>query len=71
MKQSLLSRQWLLVSAFAALGAVATLPLAIDTLRSETRASEAGAGTVTLTCFDRAMQPHECVVGTPAKIAAK
>jgi hypothetical protein len=71
MKQSLLSRQWLLVVAFAALGAVTTLPLALDSLRSDVRASTPSAGKVTLTCFDRDMRPHDCVVNPAAKLASK
>lgn len=71
MKSLVGSRQWVLVVAFAALGATATLPLALDTLRSEMRATKPSIGKVTLTCFDRDMRAHDCVVGGAANIAAK
>ncbi len=72
MKQSLLSRQWLLVIAFASLGVMATLPLAYDVIRSDSRAdSTKPVGTVKLVCFDRNMQPQECAVSTPSSVAAR
>jgi hypothetical protein len=72
MKPSLLSRQWVLVIAFAAVGAIATLPLALDTLRTDAKAAEPKTlGKVTLTCFDNEMRPHECLVGAPPRLASK
>lgn len=72
MKPSLLSRQWLLVIAFASLGVIATFPLALDVARSDPHASSSKpAGTVTMVCFDRNMQPQECTVAPPSSVAAR
>ncbi|TAG81217.1 MAG: hypothetical protein EAZ21_06435 [Betaproteobacteria bacterium] len=72
MRQSLLSRQWLLVAAFASLGVIATLPLVYDVIRSDSRTeSTKPIGTVKLVCFDRNMQPQECAVSAPSSVAAR
>lgn len=67
MKTNTRSSHWLLIAAFAAVGAVATLPLAIDSLRANPKQT---IGKVTLTCFDQNMQPNDCTVAAPT-LAAK
>ena len=72
MKPSLLSRHWLLVTAFASLGAVATLPLALEAARSNAHeGAKTEAGTVKLVCFDRDMRPNEGTVSTPPSVATR
>jgi hypothetical protein len=72
MKTTASSRQWFLIAAFAGIGAIASLPLAVDSLRSDVRAeSSARIGKVTLTCFDRDMRANDCAVATNTSLAAK
>jgi hypothetical protein len=74
MKHSQTLRSLFVVAGLAFVGAAATLPLTLDTIRSYGQTKPAmtlRAPTVKLICFDRHMQANECTVAPTATMAAK
>ncbi len=60
-------RTTLCVATLAAIGAAATLPLAMNVLRDSQHAErDTRTTSVTLTCFDREMRAHRCDVAPGA-----
>jgi hypothetical protein len=65
-------RSFIVVASLALIGALTTLPLAIDTLRNHDAPTRThGTPTVKLICFDREMRANDCDVSLNAALAAK